>query len=286
MVFSSLTFVPLFLPLVYLLYYACRKLKARNIVLLVIYLLFYTWGEPKWIFVMLLTVTINYCCGILIDRAEKQSTRTFYMVLGVFVSLLFLFYFKYFGFFSDVFASLANTDNPFAKPVLPIGISFYTFQVLTYTVDVYRRKVEVQKSFTNLLLYVSFFPQLIAGPIVNYTDIAASLDKRRHSTEDIYQGFMRFFIGFAKKVILADTCGVVVEKLSGGALSFSGSWLMAVAYAFQIYFDFSGYSDMAIGMGRIFGFKFLENFNYPYLSKSVTEFWRRWHLSLGSWFRD
>ena len=286
MVFSSLTFVPLFLPLVYLLYYACRKLKARNIILLVFSLLFYAWGEPKWIFVMLLTVTINYCCGILIDRAEKQSTRTFYMVLGVFVSLLFLFYFKYFGFFSDVFASLANTDNPFAKPVLPIGISFYTFQVLTYTVDVYRRKVEVQKSFSNLLLYVSFFPQLIAGPIVNYTDIAASLDKRRHSTEDIYQGFMRFFIGFAKKVILADTCGVVVEKLSGGALSFSGSWLMAVAYAFQIYFDFSGYSDMAIGMGRIFGFKFLENFNYPYISKSVTEFWRRWHISLGSFFRD
>ena len=286
MVFSSLTFVPLFLPLVYLLYYACPKLKARNIVLLVFSLLFYAWGEPKWIFVMLLTVTINYCCGILIDRSQKQAVRTFYMVLGVCISLLFLFYFKYFGFFSDIFASLLGTKNPFLKPVLPIGISFYTFQVLTYTVDVYRRKVGVQKSFLNLLLYVSFFPQLIAGPIVNYTDIAASLEKRRHSTEDIYQGYMRFFIGFAKKVLLADTCGVVVEKLSGGALSFAGSWLMAVAYAFQIYFDFSGYSDMAIGMGRIFGFKFLENFNYPYISKSITEFWRRWHISLGSFFRD
>ena len=286
MVFSSMTFVPLFLPLVYLLYYAFKKLKVRNFILLVFSLLFYAWGEPKWIFVMLLTVTINYCCGILIDRSQKQSTRTFYMVLGVSVSLLFLFYFKYFGFFADIVAGIANTNNPFAKPVLPIGISFYTFQVLTYTVDVYRRKVGVQKSFTNLLLYVSFFPQLIAGPIVNYTDIAASLDKRRHSTEDIYQGFMRFFIGFAKKVILADTCGLVVEKLGGGTLSFAGSWLMAVAYAFQIYFDFSGYSDMAIGMGRMFGFKFLENFNYPYISKSVTEFWRRWHISLGSFFRD
>ena len=286
MVFSSLTFVPLFLPLVYLLYYACPKLKARNIVLLVFSLLFYAWGEPKWIFVMLLTVTINYCCGILIDRSQKQAVRTFYMVLGVCMSLLFLFYFKYFGFFSDIFASLLGTKNSFLKPVLPIGISFYTFQVLTYTIDVYRRKVGVQKSFLNLLLYVSFFPQLIAGPIVNYTDIAASLDKRRHSTEDIYRGYMRFFIGFAKKVLLADTCGVVVEKLSGGALSFAGSWLMAVAYAFQIYFDFSGYSDMAIGMGRIFGFKFLENFNYPYISKSITEFWRRWHISLGSFFRD
>ena len=286
MVFSSMTFVPLFLPLVYLLYYACRKLRARNIVLLVFSLLFYAWGEPKWIFVMMLTVTINYCCGILIDRSESNGMRTFYMVLGVAVSLLFLFYFKYFGFFSDFFASLLGGKNPFEKPVLPIGISFYTFQVLTYTVDVYRKKVGVQKSYLNLLLYVSFFPQLIAGPIVNYTDIAASLNQRRHSSEDIYQGFLRFFIGFAKKVLLADTCGMVVEKLGGGTLSFSGSWLMAVAYAFQIYFDFSGYSDMAIGMGRIFGFKFLENFNYPYISKSVTEFWRRWHISLGSFFRD
>ena len=286
MVFSSLTFVPLFLPLVYLLYYACRKLKARNVVLLVFSLLFYAWGEPRLIYVMLLTVTINYACGILIDRSENQGARTFYMVLGVTLSLLFLFYFKYFGFFSDIFASLLGTENPFRKPVLPIGISFYTFQVLTYTIDVYRRKVGVQKNYLNLLLYVSFFPQLIAGPIVNYTDIAESLDNRRHSAEDTYQGFMRFFIGFAKKVLLANTCGVVVDKLSGGTLSFAGSWLMAVTYAFQIYFDFSGYSDMAIGIGHIFGFQFLENFNYPYISKSVTEFWRRWHISLGSFFRD
>jgi alginate O-acetyltransferase complex protein AlgI len=178
-------------------------------------------------------------------------------------------------------------ENPFVKPVLPIGISFYTFQVLTYTVDVYRGKVGVQRSYPKLLLYVSFFPQLIAGPIVNYTDIAASLDSRTASLEDVYQGFLRFFIGLAKKVLLANTCGIVTTKLAeAGSLSVAGSWLMAVAYAFQIYFDFSGYSDMAIGMGRMFGFTFFENFNYPYTSKSVTEFWRRWHISLGTFFRD
>lgn len=286
MVFSSMTFLPLFLPLVYLLYYACRKMKMRNIVLLVFSLLFYAWGEPKWIFVMLITVTVNYFCGIMIDRSQNQRARLAYMLLGVALSLAFLFYFKYFGFFTDIVFDLLGKKNPLSKPVLPIGISFYTFQVLTYTVDVYRRKVPVQKSYTNLLLYVSFFPQLIAGPIVNYTDIAPSLERRRHSHEDIYQGYMRFFIGFAKKVLLANTCGILVDKLTGTDLSLAGSWLMAIAYTFQIYFDFSGYSDMAIGMGRIFGFKFFENFDYPYISKSVTEFWRRWHISLGTFFRN
>ena len=287
MVFSSMTFLPLFLPLVFLLYYALRRPGARNAVLLIFSLLFYSWGEPKWIFVMLLTVTVNYFCGLMIHRSENQTARTICMVAGVSLSLGFLFYFKYFGFFCDIFASFLGGENPFTKPVLPIGISLYTFQVLTYTVDVYRRKVPVQKSYSRLLLYVSFFPQLIAGPIVNYTDIAGSLENRTVRTEDIYQGFLRFFIGFSKKVLLANTCGGITDKLSAaGELSVAGSWLLAVSYAFQIYFDFSGYSDMAIGMGRMFGFRFLENFNYPYISKSVTEFWRRWHISLGTFFRD
>ena len=287
MVFSSMTFVPIFLPLVLIIYFAFTSPKARNIVLLIFSLLFYAWGEPKWIFVMLLTVTVNYFSGILIDKCEKKSLRTVYMLVGVSLSLAFLFYFKYFGFFTDVFTGIIGTENPFAKPVLPIGISFYTFQVLTYTVDVYRGKVGVQKSFGKLLLYVSFFPQLIAGPIVNYTDISASLDNRIVRGDDIYQGFMRFFIGFSKKVLLANTCGIITAKLTEAeSISFCGSWLLAIAYAFQIYFDFSGYSDMAIGMGRMFGFKFLENFNYPYISASVTGFWRRWHISLGSFFRE
>ena len=286
MVFSSMTFLPLFLPLVLLLYFLMRSTGAKNAVLLAFSLLFYAWGEPKWIFVMLLTVSVNYFCGILMDRSQRQMTRTLSMVVGVTLSLAFLVYFKYFGFFSDVVMGLLGRENPFVKPVLPIGISFYTFQVLTYTVDVYRRKVPVQKSFPRLLLYVSFFPQLIAGPIVNYTDISGSLGERKVEAEDIYEGFLRFFIGFCKKVLLANTCGSIVDELVGGALSVAGSWLLAISYAFQIYFDFSGYSDMAIGMGRMFGFTFFENFNYPYISKSVTEFWRRWHISLGTFFRD
>lgn len=287
MVFSSMTFVPLFLPLVLVLYFTLRNPHARNGVLLIFSLLFYAWGEPKWIFVMLLTVTVNYFCGRMIGKSNNPVTRTLSMIAGVALSLGFLFYFKYFGFFTDVITAILGIENTFEKPVLPIGISFYTFQVLTYTVDVYRRKVDVQKNYGKLLLYVSFFPQLIAGPIVNYTDIADSLDRREVGREDVYQGFLRFFVGFAKKVLLANTCGVVVDKLVGAdGMSVAGSWLMAVSYALQIYFDFSGYSDMAIGMGRMFGFRFFENFNYPYISKSVTEFWRRWHISLGTFFRD
>jgi len=287
MVFSSVTFVPLFLPAVFLLYYFSPGIKLKNWVLLAFSVLFYAWGEPVWVFMMMLTVLVNYLCGLLIDRSESKAARTVYMVIGVALSLIYLFLFKYFGFFADTVAGLLGVENPFIQPALPIGISFYTFQVITYTVDVYRGKVGVQRSYKNLLLYVSFFPQLIAGPIVNYTDIAASLENRRASVREVYEGYLRFFIGFAKKVLVANNCGVICDKLiAGGELSFAGSWLMAIAYAFQIYFDFSGYSDMAIGMGHMFGFTFFENFNYPYISKSVTEFWRRWHISLGTFFRD
>ena len=282
-----MTFLPLFLPIVLLLHYIFKNLNVRNVLLMVFSVLFYAWGEPKWVIVMLVTVTINYLCGLLISRSESQKRKKLYMLTGVITSLAFLFFFKYFSFLWETVCGIGNIANDFPSIALPIGISFYTFQVLTYTVDVYRGKVPAQNSYVKLLLYVSFFPQLIAGPIVNYTDIAPALDKRAITTVDVYEGFLRFFIGFAKKVLLANTCGVITEKiLGGGALSVAGSWLMAVAYAFQIYFDFSGYSDMAIGLGRIFGFRFFENFNYPYISQSATEFWRRWHISLGTFFRD
>ena len=287
MVFSSMTFVPLFLPLVLAAYFLTKNPVIRNRVLLLFSLLFYAWGEPKWIFVMLLTVTVNYLCALLIDRSKNSHSRTVCMLLGVGLSLAFLFYFKYFNFFYDGVTSLLGIANTLEKITLPIGISFYTFQVLTYTIDVYRRKTPVQKNYADLLMYISFFPQLIAGPIVNYTDIAPSLKERKVEKEDIFEGFQRFFIGLGKKILLANTCGIVTDKLfAAESLSVAGSWLMAIAYALQIYFDFSGYSDMAIGMGRMFGFRFFENFNYPYISKSITEFWRRWHISLGTFFRD
>ena len=287
MVFSSMTFLPLFLPAIFILYFLCRNLRVKNALLLVFSLVFYGWGEPVWIFIMMLSVLANYICGLLIHRSHSQGERRAYMVTGVALSLGCLFLLKYFGFCSDTVCGLLGIENPLVKPVLPIGLSFYTFQIITYVVDVYRGKVPVQENYFDLLLYVAFFPQLIAGPIVNYTDIAASLQNRRSTLEGVYQGLLRFCIGLAKKAVLANSCGAIIDKLLDfGPLSVAGSWLMALCYAFQIYFDFSGYSDMAIGMGRIFGFRFLENFNYPYISRSVTEFWRRWHISLGTFFRD
>ena len=283
MVFSSLTFLLLFFPIVIILYFIIKNEKYRNAVLLIFSLLFYAWGEPKWILVMLFTVGINYLCGIAISKSNKA--KTFWVILGAGVSLLFLFYFKYTGFVVGNVEKIFGIDVGFKVPVLPIGISFYTFQVLTYTVDVYKGKVNVQKNFFKLLLYVSFFPQLIAGPIVNYKDIEKSLGKRIITLEDFYQGFMRFIMGLAKKVLIANTCGELTTKLNGD-MSVASAWLLVIAYALQIYFDFSGYSDMAIGIGRMFGFKFLENFNYPYISRSITEFWRRWHISLGAFFRE
>lgn len=287
MVFSSLTFLVCFFPVVLLLYFICKNMKYRNAVLIVFSLLFYAWGEPKWIAVMLLTVGINYLCGLIIVSAKSLAVRRVGLFTGIIVSLGFLVYFKYTGFLLDSVSSLLSIEHLFVAPVLPIGISFYTFQVLTYTVDVYCGKTSVQKSFFRLLLYVSFFPQLIAGPIVNYSDIEKYLKERTIRFEDFYQGMLRFLVGFSKKILLANTCGEITQQLQlSEGMSVLGAWIMAIAYTFQIYFDFSGYSDMAIGMGRMFGFHFLENFNYPYLSKSVTEFWRRWHISLGTFFRD
>lgn len=285
MVFSSLTFLIFFLPLVLIAYFLSGKYK--NVVLLIFSLVFYAWGEPKWIFVMLLTVSVNYLAGIMISRSSRRAVKKIWMLFGVVLGLGFLFYFKYCGFILDNLSNIFGFETSFVAPVLPIGISFYTFQVLTYTIDVYRSKVDVQRNFFKLLLYVSFFPQLIAGPIVNYKDIAKELDHRRITGRDFYQGLMRFLIGFCKKILLANTCGEVVTAIDeASSMSIAGAWLLAFTYALQIYFDFSGYSDMAIGMGRMFGFHFLENFDHPYISRSVTEFWRRWHMSLGSFFRE
>lgn len=255
--------------------------------LLLFSLVFYAWGEPKWIFVMLLTVTTNYLSGILISISHSKTGRFFSMLLGVVSGLGFLIYFKYCGFILDNFKALTGIETAFKAPVLPIGISFYTFQVLTYTIDVYKGKVKVQRSWFRLLLYVCFFPQLIAGPIVNYKDIEKQLRKRTVTVDGFYNGFIRFCLGFAKKILLANNCGQIVDSLEkAGITSVGGSWLLAVAFAFQLYFDFSGYSSMAIGLGKMFGFDFLENFDYPYAADSITDFWRRWHISLGAFFRE
>ncbi len=287
MVFSSLTFMVIFLPLLLLLYFISKNEIYRNIVLIIFSVIFYAWGEPKWILVMLLTVFVNYLCGIMIGKAKTKSVKCAWMLVGVILGIGFLVYFKYFGFMADSICAILKCENKFISPVLPIGISFYTFQVLTYTIDVYKGKVEVQKNFFMLLLYVAFFPQLIAGPIVNYKDIEKQLKGRVHSLEKFSEGFIRFLFGFSKKILLANTCGEILLNVDITVnTTVLGAWLTAIAYTLQIYFDFSGYSDMAIGLGKMFGFDFLENFNYPYISKSITEFWRRWHISLGSFFRE
>ena len=288
MVFSSLSFLLLFLPLLLALYFVGRGLKWRNAILLLFSLLFYAWGEPKWILCMLGATIVNYAAAFGIDRAKTVRTKRLFLALGVIATLGALFWFKYASFFFTTVFSLFGAKSPVSEVRLPIGISFYTFQILTYAVDVYRGKVPVQKNFARLLLYVSCFPQLIAGPIVQYADIAAQLDDRTATMTGFSEGFGRFSVGLAKKVLLANLCGKTVELLlpEGAALSVAGAWLSGLMYTFQIYFDFSAYSDMAIGLGRVFGFTYRENFRYPYISDSVSEFWRRWHISLGSFFRD
>ncbi len=290
MVFSSLTFLLLFLPLLYLFYYPIRQPRWRNGVLIVFSLLFYGWGEPVWILAMLFSTAVNYTAARLICTTEKPGSRRFFLVIGVIASVIFLFYFKYAAFFFNTLASLFHIGSRMDTPRLPIGISFYTFQILTYTVDVYRGKAPMLKNPLRLLLYISCFPQLIAGPIVQYADVADQLEKRRVTPDDFSAGIRRFSVGLGKKILLANICGAALEELnlagSGAVLSIAGAWLAAFLYMLQIYFDFSAYSDMAIGLGRTLGFTYKENFNYPYISASVTEFWRRWHISLGSFFRD
>lgn len=290
MVFSSLTFLLLFLPLLYALYFARTSVKWRNGVLLVMSLLFYGWGEPVWILAMILSTAVNFFCARAIVRREEGAARKLILALGVVASLSFLVYFKYSAFLANSVAALLSLSWRMDTPRLPIGISFYTFQILTYTVDVYRGKAPAQKSPLRLLLYISCFPQLIAGPIVQYGDVESQLGERSITPDAFTEGMERFIKGLAKKVLLANVCGAALEELTlagtGEPLSLLGAWLAAFLYTLQIYFDFSAYSDMAIGLGKTLGFTYKENFVFPYASLSVTEFWRRWHISLGSFFRD
>ena len=290
MVFSSLTFLLLFLPLLYALYFARTSVKWRNGVLLVMSLLFYGWGEPVWILAMILSTAVNFFCARAIARREEGAARKLILALGVVASLSFLVYFKYSAFLANSVAALLSLSWRMDTPRLPIGISFYTFQILTYTVDVYRGKAPAQKSPLRLLLYISCFPQLIAGPIVQYGDVENQLGERSVTPGAFTEGMERFIKGLAKKVLLANVCGAALEELTlagtGEPLSLLGAWLAAFLYTLQIYFDFSAYSDMAIGLGKTLGFTYKENFVFPYASLSVTEFWRRWHISLGSFFRD
>ena len=290
MTFSSLTFTTLFFPAVLILYFICTDLRWRNGVLLVASLIFYSWGEPIWVLAMIGSTAINYVAAMLIDRASSPGLRKTALVVGAAASLAVLFYFKYAAFLVNSVTSLFGVSFSIPALELPIGISFYTFQVLTYTVDVYRGKSPVQRDPFKLMLYVSCFPQLIAGPIVQYSDVAVMLDERKSTPDGFTEGMKRFAVGLSKKVLLANVCGLIIEELPSAAgasgMSVLGAWYISVLYSLQLYFDFSGYSDMAIGMGRIFGFTYKENFNYPYISKSASEFWRRWHISLGSFFRD
>ena len=291
MVFSSFTFLAFFFPVVLILhFFVFKNIEARNVLLLVCSLFFYAWGEPVYVLVMILSISVNYFCGIFMESASKKAFKNLWMLVGVILSVGFLFYFKYYAFIGNSLLSLFGMEASIPTQTLPIGISFYTFQILTYTIDVWRGKVPAQKNIIKLGLYISFFPQLIAGPVVNYTYIEPYLSKRSIKPSNLFNGFYRFFIGLGKKVLLANSCGEILSVLesngTAGEMSVLCAWLSAIAYTLQIYFDFSGYSDMAIGMGEIFGFPFLENFNYPYMAKSITDFWRRWHISLSSFFRD
>ena len=286
-VFSSIVFVFTFLPVVILAFYLA-PVKLRNFVLLLASLIFYAWGEPVYIFLMLYSILFNYVMGIDISRQqEKGKTGRGSLILGVAVNLFLLGFFKYYGFAAQNLEYLLSVELPEVNLGLPIGLSFYTFQSISYLADVYRGKAGGQKSLISFGLYISMFPQLVAGPIVQYADIDAQLRKRVTSWEMFGEG-TRFFIGgLAKKVLLANNLGAVFDAVSGlSSMSVLSAWVGVLAYTFQIYFDFSGYSDMAIGLGKMFGFTFKENFHFPYCARSITEFWRRWHISLGSWFRE
>ena len=286
MVFSSIPFLYYFLPAVLLAYFLAPW-KLKNAVLLFFSLIFYGWGEPKLLGLMVFTIALFWLCGLAIGRAKEHKCKKLWLTVSVVISLALLGLFKYADFFIGSVNAVTGLGIPFLRLALPVGISFYTFQCLSYTVDVYRGNVPVQKNPVSFGAYVALFPQLIAGPIVRYVDVARELEERTTTWEDGALGARRFLVGLGKKVILADNLALLVKLFrESGEPSFLFYWMYAIAFTLNIYFDFSGYSDMAIGLGRILGFRFVENFNYPYLSKSVTEFWRRWHMSLGSWFRD
>jgi len=289
MVFSSIIFMFTFLPLSLLLYYIMPR-KFKNLILLMISLVFYAWGEPVYVLLMIFTIIFDYIMALIIDRNREDKVKSKVIFIAtVGVNLLILGFFKYYGFLIDNINLLFNLNLQYTNLALPIGISFYTFQTLSYVVDVYLDKVKVQKSLISFALYVTMFPQLVAGPIVKYSDIDYQLTNRKESINKFGQGVDRFIRGLGKKVLLANNIGIVWTTIQGmniDSISVLTSWIGIIAYTFQIYFDFSGYSDMAIGLGKMFGFEFIENFNYPYISTSISEFWRRWHISLGGWFKD
>lgn len=289
MLFSSIVFLFSFLPAVMILYYLL-PVRFRNVILLLASLVFYAWGEPVYLFLMLLSILFNYFSGLDIARnlQDKRAAKRS-LVFNLIINLAVLGFFKYEGFVLDTLNGILPVHISYHALPLPIGISFYTFQILSYIIDVYRGNVIVQTNLPNFALYVTMFPQLIAGPIVQYADVDEQLASREVSRTKFGEGSMYFIRGLAKKVLLANTSGMIFTEVSGlakGNIAVMTAWLGAFAYMFQIYFDFSGYSDMAIGLGKMFGFEFNMNFNYPYVSKSITEFWRRWHISLSSWFRD
>ncbi len=286
MVFSSLVFLWKFLPILIIGYYVVND-KYKNILLLLGSLFFYAWGEPVYILLMLFSIIINWKIGLLIERFEKH--RILLLIIDILINLGLLGYFKYFNFFVRIINAIGNLNIRVKEIALPIGISFFTFQILSYIIDLYRREYQAQKSIINLALYISFFPQLIAGPIVKYKDVNEQLAHRVNTVEKTAEGIRRFCYGLGKKVILANVLAKYVDKIYGlnpSEITGMLAWSAAILYTLQIYYDFSGYSDMAIGLGKIFGFDFQENFSYPYLSLSIQEFWKRWHISLGTWFRE
>lgn len=297
MVFSSSTFLIAFLPVTALLYYIIgvkltKNIKLKNIILLISSLIFYAWGEPIYIVLMIISIVFNFFVGKDIDcskKAGKTAQAKSSFIFAIIFNLAILGFFKYFGFLINNVNGLLHTHIQAPQLALPIGISFYTFQIMSYIIDLYRGETEVQEHIIPFALYISLFPQLIAGPIVKYKDIAYQLEHRKESLNKFSQGLTRFIAGLAKKLILANTLGAVYTSVqASGAKNISAvsAWIGIICYTLQIYFDFSGYSDMAIGLGKIFGFEFNENFNYPYIASSVTDFWRRWHISLSTWFRE
>ena len=291
MIFSSPTFLYYFLPITLIVYFLTPMLKGsprlRNLTLLVASLVFYAWGEPRYVFLMVAQCVIAWGFSLLINKYREQKVATVYMLISVAISLSGLLFFKYANFFISNINNIAKSSIPLIGLLMPIGVSFYTFQLVSYTVDLYKGQIEIQRNVLDFSTYVALFPQLIAGPIVRYSDIACELGKREHSFERFAMGTRRFIVGLGKKMLLANLFGELVDiyKQSGNK-SVLFVWVYLVAYTLQIYFDFSGYSDMAIGLGHVMGFKLPENFNYPYIADSITNFWRRWHMSLSAWFRD
>ena len=286
MLFSSMTFVFMFLPIVCALYLMCNK-RFHNPILLAASILFYAWGEPKYLAIMLLTILINYAGALAVEKFNNR--KKLWLILTIIVDLGFLIYFKYFNFIIDNINNLFHAHISALDVIMPIGISFYTFQALSYVIDVFRGDCKAQKDVYKLALYICLFPQLIAGPIVKYHDVAEQIEDREVNFDKVNLGVKRFIIGLAKKMLIANTLGAIADKIfTQPADTFTPlvAWLGGISYTLQLYYDFSGYSDMAIGLGLIFGFHFMENFNYPYISKSITEFWRRWHISLSTWFKQ